>query len=146
MATDLRTVRRLLGAVVAAGLAGALSMSSAGAALLEDHTSENLSANPDGVEECVEVTVPTATATVKAKLTVNAGGVSSTTERSTTVNTPDLGTVEVCVEADAGATVALTSDVVADADTDGVTLNVDARVDGQADVDAKVTVNGEEVV
>lgn len=145
MATDLRTVRRLLGAVVGAGLAGALSMSSAGAALLEDHTSENLSANPDGVEECVEVTVPTATATVKATLTVNAGGVSSTTERSTTVNTPDLGTVEVCVEADAGATVALTSDVVADADTDGATLNVDARVEGQADVDAKVTVNGEEV-
>lgn len=146
MATDLRTARRLLGAVAAAGLAGALSLGSAGAApLVEDHTSEDLSTGRQGVEKCVAVPVPTASATVSATLTVKAAGASSTTHRSTTVNTPDRGTVEVCVEADAGATAVLTSDVVVEEDGT-TTIRVNALVEADAKVDAGVTADGEQVV
>lgn len=145
MTTNLKGVRRLVGAVTATGLAGALSMSTAGAALVNENVSNDLTVK-EGVAECIDVVVPTATATVNAKLTVKVRGVSNTTQNSTTIKTPELGTVEVCVQADADAQVLVSADVVADAGTGGATVNVDAEVAAEADVDAKVTVSGKQVV
>lgn len=145
MTHNLKAVRRLAGAVAGASLVGALSMSTAGAALLDHDESTTLDASRS-VEKCVTVAVPTATATVNAKLKVSAEGANFERQSSTTVSTGDLGTLEVCVEADAAADVAVDADVVADADLGGATVNVSASAVAETAVDVNVSVNGEDVL
>ncbi|MBW3548156.1 MAG: hypothetical protein KY452_08515 [Actinobacteria bacterium] len=144
MTHDLKTVRRLAGAVAGASLVGALSMGTAGAALLDLEGSTTLDSG--SVEKCVTVAVPTATATVNAKLKVSAEGANFQSQSSTKVSTGDLGTLKVCVEADAAADVAVDADVVADADLDGTTVNVAATAVAETAVDVNVSVNGEDVL
>ena len=142
---DLRNARRLFAGVASASLVGALSMSTAGAALLNHEESTTLDASRS-VEKCVTVAVPTATATVNAKLKVSAEGANFERQSSTTVSTGDLGILKVCVEADAAADVAVDADVVADADRNRTTVNVTASAVAETAVDVNVSVNGEHVL
>ncbi|MBW3615786.1 MAG: hypothetical protein KY439_10840 [Actinobacteria bacterium] len=145
MTHDVKIVRRLVGAVAGAGLVGALSMGSAGAALVEHQENTGFDVSR-GVEKCVTVAVPTATATVNAKLKVSAAGANFQRQQSTTVSSGDLGTLKVCVEADAAADVSLDAHAVADAGLGGTTVNVSAEAVAETAVDVNVTVNGQEVL
>ena len=139
---DLRNARRLFAGVAGASLVGALSMGTAGATLLHQDATTTLDSG--SVEKCVTVAVPTATATVNAKLKVSAAGAKSESQSSTTVSTGDLGTLKVCVEADAAADVAVEADVVAG--LRGTTVNVAATAVAETAVDVDVSVNGEDVL
>lgn len=137
--------RRLLATVAGAGLTGALSMGTAGAALVDQALSNGLAVSRT-VQKCVTVVLPTATATVNATLTVSAAGVTNTTQSSTTVSTGNLGDLTVCVLADAQAQVDLNAAALADLGAGGATVNVGAGVAAQAAVTAHVTANGVQVL
>lgn len=145
MAHDLKIVRRLVGAVAGASLVGALSMGTAGALLVDHEESTGLDADRS-VEKCVTVAVPTATVTVDANLKVSADGANFERQQSTTVSTGDLGTVTVCVQADAEASVTVDAHVVADAGLGGTTVKVAATAVAETAVDVNVTANGQEVL
>jgi hypothetical protein len=144
--TSNKVRRRLLSAMAGAGLLCALSVGPAGALVNQTLTSATSLNESVGIQQCVPVAVPTATATVNATLTASAAGVSNTTHSSTTVSTPNLGTITVCVSADAGAQVALKVAAAAGTGLSGTTVDVAANVVSKTAANAKVTVNGVRVL
>lgn len=142
MSLDLKMRRRLLGAVIGASLVGTFSMGTAGAVLVEQTLNSGTNVDTGEIEKCVTVVVPTATATVNATLTVSAPGVNNTTQSSTTVSTGDLGTLRICVAAEAEADLTLNAAATGVVGPGGATVNVGAAVAAEAATDAEVTVNG----
>lgn len=141
---DGRTRRRIVGAVVGAGLIGVFSMSAAGAGLLDSGVTGLVGLN-GGVEKCVTVVVPQATATVNARLTVSAAGATSTSQSSTVVSTGLLGTVRVCVLTDVNAHVVLNAAAVANG-VGRTSVNLDASVAAEAAVKVTILANGKSVL
>ena len=146
MLSTLKTPRRLLSALGGAALLGALSVGPAGALVNQTLTSATSVNESVGIQQCVPVVVPTATATVNATLTASVAGASNVTQSSTTVSTPNLDTITVCVSADAGAQVALNAAAAVGTGLSGTTVKVSANVVSQTAANAKVTVDGVRVL
>ncbi len=142
MPPRLKVRRRLLVAATTVGLIGGLSTGAAGAALVDTNLSNKVGLNA-AVEQCVNVVVPTTTATVNATLKVSAAGVDSTTQSSTTVSTPNR-TLRVCVQADADAKIIV--DAAAQVGLSGTTVRLNAAVTAETAVKVRVTANGLQVL
>lgn len=130
--------RRLLRAVAAASVLGALSIGTAGASLLGGTLGTNAVVNTT-VQECVVVVVPSTTVTVNATLNVSALGVKTTTTSSTAISTGNL-LLYVCVNVNASAQVNVSATTVIG--LGGTIVNLNANVVAQAPVTVTVTANG----
>ncbi len=145
MFRNLERPRRLLCALVGAVLLGALSTGPAGAAFVDQAASGQSTLNTGGVQKCVPVLVPSATATINASLHVSAAGVNHDTQSSTTVSTR-LGTVTICVSVSAQAQVNVNAAVVSFIGSGGAVLRVHADVLAQTAVQVRVTANGVQIL